>query len=35
MKKIETIIRKSKFREVKNALVKAGVENFSYIVYKL
>jgi nitrogen regulatory protein P-II 1 len=30
MKKIEAIIRKSKFREVKNALVKAGVDNFSY-----
>lgn len=30
MRKIEAIIRKSKFREVKNALVKAGVENFSY-----
>ncbi len=30
MKKIDAIIRKSKFKEVKNALVKAGVENFSY-----
>jgi len=30
MKKIEAIIRKSKIRAVKNALVKAGIENFSY-----
>lgn len=30
MKKIEAIIRKSKFREVKKALINSGVENFSY-----
>lgn len=30
MKKIDAIIRKSKFREVKNALFKSGIENFSY-----
>ncbi len=30
MKKIEAIIRKSKFRMVKDALVKSGIENFSY-----
>jgi len=30
MKKIEAIIRKSKFREVKKALIKLGVDNFSY-----
>ncbi len=30
MKKIEAIIRKSKFRELKGALVRAGVENFTY-----
>jgi nitrogen regulatory protein P-II 1 len=30
MKKIEAIIRKSKFREVKKTLIKLGVDNFSY-----
>ncbi len=30
MKKIEALIRKSKFRMVKNALTKAGIENFTY-----
>lgn len=30
MKKIEAIIRKSKFREVKKALIKLGIDNFSY-----
>lgn len=30
MKKIEAIIRKSKFREVKKALINLGVDNFSY-----
>lgn len=30
MKKIEAIIRKSKFKELKIALVRAGVENFTY-----
>ena len=30
MKKIEAIIRKSKFREVKRALINLGVDNFSY-----
>ena len=30
MKKIEAIIRKSKFREVKKALIDHGVGNFSY-----
>jgi nitrogen regulatory protein P-II 1 len=34
MKKIEAIIRKSKFREVKNALVREGVENFSYVLVR-
>ena len=30
MKKIEAIIRKSKFREVKKALINLGIDNFSY-----
>ena len=30
MKKVEALIRKSKFKSVKQALVAAGVENFSY-----
>jgi nitrogen regulatory protein P-II 1 len=30
MKKIEAIIRKSKFKEVKNALIEAGFESFNY-----
>ena len=30
MKKIEAIIRKSKFKEVKRALLKSKVENFTY-----
>ncbi len=30
MKKIEAIIRKSKFRAVKSALVNSGIDNFSY-----
>jgi nitrogen regulatory protein P-II 1 len=34
MKKIEAIIRKSKFREVKKALIKSGVENFTYVLVR-
>ena len=34
MKKIEAIIRKSKFREVKKALVREGVDNFSYVLVR-
>ena len=30
MKKIEAIIRKSKFREVKKALINLNIDNFSY-----
>jgi len=30
MKKVEATVRKTKFREVKKALVNAGIENFSY-----
>lgn len=30
MKKIEAVIRKSKFRELKKALINAGIDNFSY-----
>ena len=30
MKKIEAVIRKSKFREVKKSLLNAGIDNFSY-----
>jgi len=30
MKKIEAIIRKTKFREVKKALIDNGISNFSY-----
>ena len=30
MKKIEAIIRKSKFKEVKKALINLGIDNFSY-----
>ncbi len=30
MKKVEATVRKTKFREVKKALVSAGIENFSY-----
>ena len=30
MKKVEAIVRKTKFREVKKALIASGVDNFSY-----
>lgn len=30
MKKVEAVIRKSKFREVKMALIENGIRNFSY-----
>ena len=32
MRKIEAIIRKSKFREVKNALIAGGFNSFSYLL---
>lgn len=30
MKKVEAIIRKSKFKEVKKAMIESGIRNFSY-----